>query len=108
MNLKLRNKPKNHSVVCYQPTVYMNLQNRVKQMSSIKDLSAVFSAIKKQSPITVPICDGDGAFSGYNNRLMINTTHLVKEPVWRDGNSIYCDGWVSPTTLIQEKYLEGN
>ena len=107
-NLKLRDRPKSHPVVCYQPTMYLNLKNRVKSMSSVNDLSAVFSAIKKQSPNTSPFSEEEGAFSGYNNRLMINTKHVVSEPVWKDGNVIFCDGWVPPQQLIREKYLEVN
>jgi hypothetical protein len=88
--------------------VYLNLENRVKNMAPIKDFSAVFSVIKKQSPTTVPLCADDGAFSGYNNRLMVNTKHITDEPLWKDGIVVYCDGWISPQSLIQEKFLEVN
>jgi hypothetical protein len=107
-NLKFQDKSKNHLVICHQPIVYLNLRNRVKKMSSIKDFSTVFSAIKQQSPLNVPLCDRDGAFSGYNNRLMINKKYTITEPVWKERNTVYCDGWISPLTLIQEKYLEVN
>jgi hypothetical protein len=108
INLKLRDKPKNHPVVCYQPTVYLNLKNRVKSMASVNDLPAIFSAIKKQSTDVEPLCKEGGAFSGYNNRLMINSQHVVFKPVWNEGNIVFCDGWVPPQQLIREKFLEVN
>jgi hypothetical protein len=25
--------------------------------------------------------------------------------LWRDGNVIFCDGWITPQVLLREKYL---
>ena len=104
-NLKLSDRPKTKPVICYQPTVYENLTKPVKQMSAVKDLSAIFSVIKNQ-PVGTNLCDKGGSFSGYNNRFWINTKYDAQNPVWKENNIIFCNGWISPKTLVQEKLLE--
>jgi len=103
--LKLRDKPKNHPVICYQPNVYLNLIDRVKSMSSVQDFQGIFSAIKNQSKDWIPSFDDKGPFSGYNNRFIVNTKHILAEAVWKEGNVIFCDGWIPPQYLIQENLL---
>ncbi|WP_292410302.1 MULTISPECIES: hypothetical protein [unclassified Methanoculleus] len=102
--LKFRDRPKDRTVVCYQPSVYLDLKTREKKLSANHDFRAVFSTIRTR-PSGTPLGPAGGAFSGYNNRLWINTKHEVDEPLWRDGNVIFCDGWITPQVLLREKYL---
>lgn len=102
--LKFRDRPGNRTVVCHQPSVYLALKTREKKISANRDFPAIFSTIKTQ-PAGTPLGPADGAFSGYNNRLWVNAKHEVDEPLWRDGNIIFCDGWITPQVLLREKYL---
>jgi hypothetical protein len=102
--LKFRDRPKDRTVVCYQPSVYLDLKTREKKLSANHDFRAVFSTIRTR-PSGTPLGPAGGAFSGYNNRLWINTKHEVDEPLWRDGNVIFCDGWITPQVLLREGYL---
>jgi hypothetical protein len=104
-NLKFRDKPKERPVICYQPSVYLDLEKREKKMSATMDFKSVFSTIKNQEP-GKNLNDTGGAFSGYNNRFWVNSKYETPDPVWREGNIVYCNGWLSPKTLIQEKFLE--
>lgn len=104
-NLKIKDKPKDRQVICYQPTVYKELNKMERKMSPIKDLFTVFSAIKNQHAGT-NLCDKDGAFSGYNNRFWVNSKYDTSAPLWKEDNIVFCNGWILPQTLIQEKFLE--
>ena len=75
MNLKLRNKPKNHPVVCYQPTVYMNRQNRVKYFDCNQGPLRFFPHLKHYANYGA-ICHGDGHFPG------ITTGQPSTQPIW--------------------------
>lgn len=102
--LKFRDKSRDRTVVCYQPSVYLDLKTREKKLSVNRDFSAVFSTIKTRSAGT-PLGPADGAFSGYNNRLWVNAKHEVAEPLRQEGNVIFCDGWIIPQVLLREGYL---
>lgn len=74
-------------------------------MSVVKDFTSVFSTIKNHA-VGTNLSSESGAFSGYNNRLWINTKYESTEPVWKENNIVFSNGWISPKTLIQENYLE--
>lgn len=101
--LKFRDRPGNRTVVCYQPSVYLDLKTR-KKISANRDFSAIFSTIWARSAGT-SLDPADGAFSGYNSRLWVNAKHAVAEPLWQEGNVIFCDGWITPQVLLRERYL---
>jgi hypothetical protein len=105
-NLKIKNKPKNRPIICYQPSLFQDMEKRHRTMSSVEDFLTVFSTIKGK-PVGTYICDRNGAFSGYNNRLWINSNYESSEPLWKKDNIIFCNGWISPKILIQEKLLDG-
>jgi hypothetical protein len=102
-NLKIKDKPKTKPVICYQPTVYENLDKTVKQMCKVKDFSSVFSAIKNQQPGS-SLCENEGTYAGFNNMLWINSKYNSPAPVWKEGNIVFCNGWIHPQILIREKF----
>jgi hypothetical protein len=106
-NLKIKDKPKDRQIICYQPTVYNAFTKMERTMSPVKDFSSVFSAIKNQPPGT-NLCDNCGSFAGYNNRLWVNSKYNSSAPVWKDDNIVFCNGWIHPQILIREKFLEVN
>jgi hypothetical protein len=103
--LKLRNRPQHGSIICYQPSVYLNLKRRHSSSSLTESFSSIFSTIKKTSPGT-PLCHEGEPLSGYNNQYWIYRTHDGDEPVWNDGNTLFCNGWVLPQYLIRDGFLE--
>ena len=86
--LKFRDRPGNRTVVCYQPSVYLDLKAREKKLSANRDFPAVFSTIRTR-PSGTPLSPADGAFSGYNNRLWVNAKHEVDEPLRQEGKIRY-------------------
>ena len=74
-------------------------------MSTVIHLHAVFSAIKRLAPDPVPAFHERGASSGYNNRLLVNTKHVVAGPVWKASNIGFCNGWILPQHLIKMKIV---
>jgi len=82
--LKFRDRPKDRTVVCYQPSVYLDLKARGKKLSANRDFPAVFSTIRTR-PSGTPLSPAGGAFSGYNNRLWVNAKHEVPSRYGRKG-----------------------
>jgi hypothetical protein len=106
-NLRLPELKKEQPVICYQPSVLQDMKKaeRVKPFSG--DYPSLVSRIKNQKPGTPLVPEGE-PHAGYNNRYWVNQEHSGVEPVWKSGNSVFCDGWVLPKYLIRDGYLEVN
>lgn len=105
--LKLVDRPNHGTIVCYQPTMYLDLPRRHAKNLLRTDFPTMFSRIK-QGPVGTPLAEDGAPFSGYNNRYWIYQWYEGNEPVWRDGNVVFCNGWVLPQYLICDGYLEVN
>ena len=105
--LKLRDRPDHGSIICYQPSVYLDLKRTQTKEPLKESYPTLFSTIKNTSPGT-PLCPAGEPFSGYNNRYWVYRTHDREEPVWNDGNVLFCNGWVLPQYLIRDSFLEVN
>lgn len=98
----------NHgTIICYQPTMYLDIPRRNAVNLLQTDFPTMFSRIKHE-PVGTPLAEEGAPFSGYNNRYWIYQWYEGKEPVWRDGNTVFCNGWVLPQYLIRDGYLEVN
>lgn len=107
-SLKLQNPSQDHpQIICHQPSVFLNLKKRqlVKPLSGT--YPSIHETIKKEKAGT-RICADDEPYCGYNNRYWVHQIYDVPEPVWKSGNTIFCDGWVLPQYLIRDGYLEVN
>lgn len=105
--LKLRNRPHHGSIICYQPSVYLDLKKRQSTKPLNESITSIFSTIKNASPGT-PLCPAGEPFAWYNNRYWVCRTHDREETVWNDGNMLFCNGWVLPQYLIRDGFLEVN
>ncbi|HDS63461.1 MAG TPA: hypothetical protein ENN52_04955 [Methanofollis liminatans] len=65
----------------------------------------LFSIIKQHLPGT-PLCPEGEPFCQFNNRFWVHQKYVSPEPVWRDGNTVFCNGWVLPQYLIRDGFLE--
>jgi len=100
--LKFRDRPKDRTVVCYQPSVYLDLKAREKKLSANRDFPAILSTIRTR-PSGTPLSPAGGAFSGYNNRLWVNAKHEVAEPLRQEGKIRYnCRHRTDKTELPHE------
>jgi hypothetical protein len=106
-SLKLRDRPDHGSIICYQPSVYLDLKRTQITQPLNESYPSIFSTIKNTSPGT-PLCPAEEPFSGYNNRYWVYRTYDRDDPVWKDGNVLFCNGWVLPQYLIRDGFLEVN
>ena len=106
-NLKLQKPVNENPIICYQPSIFLDLKspNRIKPFSG--DYSSLVLRIKNQQPGTQLVSEGE-PYAGYNNRYWVNLEHESNEPVWNSGNTVFCDGWILPQYLIRDGYLEVN
>ena len=105
--MKLSMRSDHGSVVCYQPTMYLDIPRRKANPSLLTDFPTMFSRIK-HAPVGTPLVEDGALFSAYNNRYWVYDWYDSKEPVWKDGNMVFCTGWVLPQYLIRDGFLEVN
>jgi hypothetical protein len=103
--LKLQSKPKNHPVICYQPGVYDNIERKEPDMKVNTDFKTF---IKNLNNILQgnEISDEDNVLSRYNNSFRTFKPVPERESVWREGNIVFCNGWIHPQYLISKGFLE--
>lgn len=104
---KLQSPSDQGTIICYQPTVYLNIKKRISKNPLQTDLPSIFSTIKT-SPIGTPLSGEGEPLSGYNNKYWVHRYYERDEPVWKDKNTVFCNGWVLPQYLIRDGYLEVN
>ena len=104
-DLKFSVQPENTDCICYQPNVYLDLKKMQLRKPLTGDYPAILSTIKNQKPGT-PVCPDGEPYCGYNNRFWVHRKFENTEPVWKERNIVYCDGWVLPQYLIKEGLLE--
>ncbi|OPY35498.1 MAG: hypothetical protein A4E35_02323 [Methanoregula sp. PtaU1.Bin051] len=106
-SLKLQKIPAECRAVCYQQSVLVDIKKKDHLIPFSGDYPTLVSRIKEQKPGTPLVPEGE-PYSGYNNRYWVRQEYSVDEPVWRNGNIVFCDGWVLPQYLIRDGYLEVN
>ncbi|MFA5254313.1 MAG: hypothetical protein WC367_06535 [Methanoregula sp.] len=103
--LKLRNYPNGVPTICYQPTVFLDLENRKITKPFSGTYQSVYDTIKTREPGTSFSPEGE-PFSGYNNPYWVYRLYDKPEVVWKSGNITYCNGWVLPQYLLRDGFLE--
>jgi len=105
--LKLRRFPQDLPVICYQPTVFLNLEYRKESKPLSTSICSVYETIRTQKPGT-PLAPDDEPFSGYNNPYWVYRLYEKPEVVWKTENVVNCNGWVLPQYLIRDGWLGVN
>jgi len=105
--LKLQVPPRAYPVICYQPSVFLGMKKPNRATPFSGTYPELVRLIKSQPPGSSLVPDGE-PYSGYNNRYWVNQEHQDVEPVWKTGNTLFCDGWVLPQYLIRDGFLEVN
>ncbi|MDO9323625.1 MAG: hypothetical protein Q7T80_01575 [Methanoregula sp.] len=105
--LKLRDPPEHGTIICYQPSVYLDLQRYKSSKPLNSDFQIIYDTIKKQKPGT-SLVENDTPLSAYNNRFWVYRWYTNPEILWKTGNTIFCNGWILPQYLIREGLLEVN
>ena len=107
-NLKLHSKPKTGEVICYQPSVYQNLNTINSHDLPLQgEFMSVFQAIKNE-PVGTPIGKKGGCFAAFNNKYWTFKPNAAFEQIKKEGNILFCNGWILPQYLIRDGYLEVN
>jgi len=106
-DLKLTYYPENNPVICYQPSVFLDLLPRKVSKPLMVDLKSIYETIKMEEPGTSLVPEGE-PFSGYNNPYWVYRLYEKPEVVWKEDNVLFCNGWVLPQYLIRDGYLEVN
>jgi len=105
--LKLRKYPDEIPTMCYQPSVFLDLEYRKVSKALSTSIRSVYDTIKTGKPGTLLTPEGE-PFSGYNNPFWVNRLYEKPEVVWKNGNVVNCNGWLLPQYLIREGYLRVN
>lgn len=106
-SLKLKARPDHGTIICYQPSVYLELQERRSLNPLTTDFQTIFNIIKTQQT-GAQLVNSGVPYSSCNNRYWVRQKYADTEPVWKKGNLIFCDGWVHPRYLIRDGFLEVN
>jgi hypothetical protein len=109
-NLKFRDRPVEPDIICYQPSVYrrgiIQGHSGVKKHRQVTDdLMEVHGTIKNE-PVGTPVGKEGGVFAGHNNRYWIYRMHPDFDLIKKEGNILFCNGWVLPQYLIRDGFLE--
>lgn len=103
--LKLRIHPDHNQVICYQPSVFLDLAYRKTSKPLRAGIRSIYETIKTKKPGTALTSEGE-PFSGYNNPYWVYRLYDKPEVVWKADNTLFCNGWVLPQYLIRDGYLE--
>ncbi|BBL68900.1 hypothetical protein [Methanoculleus chikugoensis] len=103
--LKFRDRPERPSIICYQPSVYCDLEKHPKNLPLKDNFGSILSAIRERA-VGEPIVPEGSAYSEYNNRFWTYRPYPEREMIWREENVVFCNGWVLPQYLIREGFLE--
>jgi hypothetical protein len=106
-NLKFHYMPKKGEIVCYQPSVYHNLTRSHTYLPLEDDFMTVYQTIKNE-PVGTPLGKDGGCFAAYNNKYWTFRPHETFEQIRKEGNILFCNGWILPQYLIRDGYLEVN
>lgn len=106
-NMKLKMVHQENNIVCYQPSVFLELKKSNRSRPFSGTYHELVSLIKSH-PLGSPLAPDGEPYSQHNNRYWVKQTYEGVDPVWRSGNTVFCDGWVLPQYLIRDGYLEVN
>jgi len=111
-NLKFNDRPAGPDIICYQPSVYHDLKRSAYDHGGVgdhrkvtDDFMEVNRRIKKE-PAGTPIGKENGVFRGYNNKYWTYRKHHDFDIIKKEGNIVFCNGWILPQYLIRDGYLE--
>ena len=105
--LKLRKYPDGIPTICYQPSVFFDLEYRTTSKPLSIGLRSIYDTIRTEKPGTPLTPDGE-PFSGYNNPYWIYRLYEKPEVIWKSENMVCCNGWLLPQYLIHDGWLEVN
>jgi hypothetical protein len=94
-------------VICYQPSVLSNrifLNNHNNGRISINPVK-LMEKIRNQ-PVGTDLSTSNTAYSRLNNRFWISQDYSGNDILEKEGNVLFCNGWVLPQYLLKEGLLE--
>ncbi|MDP2842542.1 MAG: hypothetical protein Q8O06_02725 [Acetobacterium sp.] len=104
-DLKFKCKPETTKIICYQPSVYLNISRNTHVKAVSGDLQTI-NTILKEKPVGTFFGSPGTPYASYNNRFWTAQNYPEDDIVHRDKNIMYCNGWVLPQYLIKEGLLE--
>lgn len=105
--LKLRFKPETSEIICYHPSVYHDLTHAHCHLPLKDNFLTVYQTIKNE-PVGTPLGKDGGCFAAYNNKYWTFRPHGNFEQIKKEGDILFCNGWILPQYLIRDGYLEVN
>jgi len=94
-------------VICYQPSI---LSDRVEvdshfggriSISPVKMLETI-----KTRPVGTPLAPADGSYGRFSNRFWVYQRYSGADILEKEGNVLFCNGWVLPQYLLREGMME--
>ncbi|MBC7085459.1 MAG: hypothetical protein H5T43_03725 [Methanomethylovorans sp.] len=114
-SLKLLYRPTKASVICYQPSCYLETGNKSGENPHINasmktDSRSIYLKIK-QEPVGTPLGEDGCLYEIYNNRFWVPDFDILRgnrnHPILcQEDNITFCNGWILSQYLIREGYLE--
>ena len=103
--LKFRDRPESHPVICYQPGIYEDVERKDPDLKVSTDFDSFIGDLNNIIR-NKGTADADDSLSVYNHKFTTFRPIPDREAVWRDGNILFCNGWILPQHLIAEGLLE--
>ena len=103
--LKFRDRPERNPVICYQPGVYDDVERKDPDLKVNTDFDSFIGDLNNIIR-NKGTADADDSLSVYNHKFTTFRPIPDREPVWREGNILFCNGWILPQHLIAEGLLE--
>lgn len=111
-NLKFHDRPAGPGVICYHPSVYYKTREISLGHGGVEDpgkvtddFMEIYRRIKNE-PVGTPLGKEGGILAGYNNKYWTYRTHPDLDIIKKEGNILFCNGWILPHYLIRDGYLE--
>ncbi|WP_319579944.1 hypothetical protein [uncultured Methanospirillum sp.] len=106
-SLKFSEKPENKPIICYHPSVFLDLKIQGFPVKNSPNLGNVFDMIKT-GKVGRPFTGCRCAYEEFTNKYWVKKEYAGAELVWKENNIVYCNGWIIPQYLMQEELLEVN
>ena len=94
-------------VICYQSSALSdrNVVNYHNNRKLTLDPVRVTEKIRTE-PVGTPLSSHDPSYSRYTNRFWVLQSYSGSDILEKEGNILFCNGWVLPQYLVREGLLE--
>lgn len=106
-SLKLDIKGSAKAVICYQPSLlsermFMDYHNGGKiSLNPVRLMEAI-----RTKPVGTTFSSSNKAYSMFNNRFWVSQKYSGDDILEKEGDILFCNGWVLPQYLLREGLLE--